>query len=174
MVKNAQPDRQKAEQVKNQLLADARSLIIAAGSGDDLEMGTVPFIIEQQSFYIFTSELSAQTKAILAGQPAQFMIVADEQASQNIWARQRLIFQAARVVIARDDPEFDRLCDQIGDQHGPVMALIKPFQDFHLIRLTPIAGRLVLGFAAAYHLSGAGLQIGERMGPARSGDQKNG
>jgi len=39
------------------------------------------------------------------------------------------------------------------------MDLIRDFTDFHLLRLQPIGGVMVLGFARAYRLEGAELRV---------------
>ena len=43
--------------------------------------------------------------------------------------------------------------------HGNTMPLIKNFTDFHMLRITPENGVLVLGFAKAFLVKGASFDI---------------
>ncbi len=123
------------------------------------ETGFVPFIRHDGHFIIFTSHLSAHTRLLLSGGSARYMLVEDEANAQNIWARIRLSFEGELVEIQRENAEFDRLCDQLATAHGPVMDVIRSFTDFHLFQITPVSGRLVTGFAAAYAVSGPDFTI---------------
>ena len=154
-----------AEQAKKRLLDTARTLILTAvDAAGQPRIGTAPFVRINDHFYIFSSDLSEHIKAILKGADSQFMLLADEQDSQNIWARQRLSFCADIEEISRTDPDFDRICAEIGARHGPVMEVIKSFGDFHLLKITPIEGRLVTGFAAAFAVSGPQFEMQGQIG----------
>jgi putative heme iron utilization protein len=43
------------------------------------------------------------------------------------------------------------------------MDLIRDFTDFHMLKLVPTSGVMVLGFATAYQLDGPGLDIAEHL-----------
>ncbi|MEK9799468.1 MAG: hypothetical protein VW647_01115, partial [Alphaproteobacteria bacterium] len=72
-------------------------------------------------------------------------------------------FNASIEDISRDDPLFDLLCKEFAKMHGPTMNLIRDFSDFHMLKLTPLSGVLVTGFANAYAVSGADLVITEHL-----------
>jgi putative heme iron utilization protein len=154
-----------AEQEKKRLLDTAKTLILAAvdAAGQPC-IGAAPFVRIEGDFYIFSSELSEHIKAILKGAESQFMLLADEQDSQNIWARQRLSFRADIEEIARTHPAFEAICAEIAARHGSVMDVIKPFGDFHLLKITPKTGRLVTGFAAAFFVCGPQFDIEGQVG----------
>ena len=122
-------------------------------------MGVSPFIRRADGLYIYTSQLSPHVRDLIDQGEATCMLCADEGDSQNIWARNRLKFSVEAVEIARDDVNFDKLCDDFTSAHGPTMDLIRNFTDFHMIRLTPRKGVLVLGFAKAFTVSGANFDI---------------
>ena len=123
------------------------------------DIGFAPFIRLEGSFYIYSSDLSSHIRSLLAGQPVQFFLIADEGSSQNIWARVRLKFRASVEELSREDAAFDSLLNSIGDKHGPVMDLIRSFTDFHLFKITQERGNLVTGFAAAFGVEGADFEI---------------
>ena len=91
------------------------------------------------------------------------MVIEDESKAQNIWARKRLKFDSEIIEINRNSDEFNAVCDFFVDMHGPTMGLIRDFSDFHLLRLRPRGGVMVLGFAQAYKLSGEALDVTEHL-----------
>ena len=137
-----------------------RTLFLAINSADKVpEMGVSPFIRLDGSLYIYTSRLSPHVRELIDQGEATCMLCADEGDSQNIWARKRLKFSVEAVEISREDAEFEELCEDFTSAHGPTMGLIRDFTDFHMIRLTPCKGVLVLGFAKAFTVSGANFDI---------------
>ncbi len=147
------------EAVRDQLL-QLRTLFLVINSADKVpEMGVSPFIRLDGSLYIYTSRLSSHVRELIDQGEATCMLCADEGDSQNIWARNRLKFSVKALEITRDDENFDGLCNKFNLEHGPTMNLIRNFTDFHMIRLTPQKGVLVLGFAKAFVVSGANFDI---------------
>ena len=147
------------EAVRDQLLR-LRTLYLAINSADALpEMGVSPFIRRDDGLYIYVSHLSPHVRDLVDQGEASCMLCADEGDSQNIWARNRLKFSVKAVEITRNDDNFDKLCDDFASAHGRTMNLIRNFTDFHMIRLTPQKGVLVLGFAKAFIVSGINFDI---------------
>lgn len=143
----------------DRLLA-CKSLIITTALAYDLpEIGTTPFIRHNDCLYIYSSHLSKHTRVLLETKKAHFMLCQDECDAQNIWARHRLKFTANLSEIERDDTDFSIICDKFETAHGPTMGLIRDFTDFHMLRLEPVSGVLVLGFAKAYEVQGANFDI---------------
>ena len=154
----------KAEKLRDKLLSSAQtigiSILTPTAEGQGMpDIGFAPFIRLEGSFYIYSSDLSSHIRSLIAGQPVQFFLIADEESSQNIWARVRLKFRASVEELSREDAAFDSLLNSIGDKHGPVMDLIRSFTDFHLFKITPERGNLVTGFAAAFEVEGADFEI---------------
>ena len=154
----------KAEKLRDKLLSSAQtigiSILTPTAEGQGMpDIGFAPFIRLEGSFYIYSSDLSSHISSLIAGQPVQFFLIADEGSSQNLWARVRLKFRASVEELSREDAAFDSLLNSIGDKHGPVMDLIRSFTDFHLFKITPERGNLVTGFAAAFEVEGADFEI---------------
>ena len=123
------------------------------------DMGVSPFIRRDNGLYIYTSHLASHVQALLTQKRASFIITLDEVDTVNIWARHRLKFAGTVTEVARDDPDFSGLCDDFTGAHGNTMPLIKNFTDFHMLRITPENGVLVLGFAKAFLVKGASFDI---------------
>jgi putative heme iron utilization protein len=100
---------------------------------------------------------------MLKTRQAQFLAIEDEATAQNIWARKRIRFTANIIEIDRKNDEFDCLARLFAARHGPTMDLIRDFTDFHMLKLVPTSGVMVLGFAKAYQLDGPGLDIAEHL-----------
>lgn len=151
------------KKARDRLLATAKTLHMAVWFEDDtgghLEQGQAPFIRQDGHIYIYSSQLSAHIRGILAGGETSFLLIEDEATAKNIWARKRIKFSARIEEISRDDTRFEGVCDAIGTAHGEVMQLIREFSDFHLFKISPVAGVLVTGFAAAYQVKGEHFEL---------------
>ena len=123
------------------------------------DMGVSPFIRRDEGLYIYTSHLAGHVQALLAQKCASFIITLDEADTANIWARHRLKFAGGVTEIARDSADFLGLCDDFTKAHGNTMPLIKNFTDFHMLRITPENGVLILGFARAFLVKGASFDV---------------
>ena len=161
------PDKTELADQRNLVLAAAQTLIIGAPPEAEEaslpEMGVTPSIHYEGFFYIYPSRLSAHVRSMLEVKHAQFLVIEDEATAQNIWARKRIRFAANLVEIERKSDEFDRLSTLFAARHGPTMDLIRDFTDFHMLKLVPTSGIMVLGFAKAYKLDGPGLDIVEHL-----------
>ena len=144
---------------RDNLLAQKSLTVAVLDESAIPDMGVSPFIRRNDGLYIYTSHLASHVQALLAQQRASFIITLDEVDTVNIWARHRLKFAGTVIEVARDDPDFSGLCDDFTAVHGNTMPLIKNFADFHMLRITPENGVLVLGFAKAFLVKGASFDI---------------
>ena len=152
-------ERDKIEAVRDQLL-QLQTLYLAINSAGRVpEMGVSPFIRRNDGLYIYTSHLSQHVCDLMKQGTATCMLCADEVDSQNIWARNRLKFTVNISEIHRGESNFDEICDEFATTHGSTMGLIRNFTDFHLLKLIPINGVLVIGFAKAFTVSGKNFTV---------------
>ena len=152
-------DREGLVAERDSILNAARTVIIAAGTGDVPEIGVTPMVRHQGQVFIYPSRLSAHVRGMLEAEKAQFMFVQDEADAQNIWARKRIKICANIIEIERNSNEFNEVASIFTEAHGPTMKLIRDFSDFHMLKLLPENGVMVLGFAKAYRLEGTSLDI---------------
>ena len=150
---------------KNELLKRARTLQISTGmrNCEHIEWGVAPFIRKDGMFFIYVSELGGHVRSMLDNNPVLFSIIEDEKNSQNIWARVRLKFTAEINEIARGCKEFQIICDDIAEHHGPVMKIIRDFSDFHLFAISPKEGVIVTGFGSAFKVTGNDFNLEKRI-----------
>jgi len=148
---------------RDRLLSQKTIIMAALDAETGPEMGVTPFIRFAGALAIYPSRLSAHVRALLAVGLGQFLLVEDEGAAQNLWARKRLKFNADVKEIRRDDPYFGPMCDAFLATHGSTMNLIRDFTDFHMLRIEPKSGVLVTGFGKAFALRGPDFVITDHL-----------
>lgn len=154
-------DIETAHQVYQQLLSQTRSLILGTTNPDGAPLTSyAPFIVdEQRQFTIFTSQLAAHTANLQRIGQASVMLIEDEAATTQIFARQRLTFQCRASLIPRNNQEGQAALADYEARFGKMVGLLKSLPDSQLFRLRPQSGSLVIGFAQAYALSGEWFEI---------------
>jgi len=154
------------EKIKNIIISENKTLIIAVNNKINYpEIGYAPYIFLNKCFYIFSSELSPHIKHLLYNKKGTFMIIEDEYKAKNIWARVRLKFEAQIKIVARNEKNYNKICNQIQNSHGNTLELIKRFNDFHLIKISPIKGSIVTGFGNAFILDSISLNVKNKIKP---------
>ena len=144
---------------RDNLLAQKSLTVAVLDESAVPDMGVSPFIRRDDGLYIYTSHLASHVQALLAKKRASFIITLDEADTVNIWAQHRLKFAGAVNEVPRDATDFLGLCDHFTAVNGNTMSLIKDFTDFHMLRITPENGVLVLGFAKAFLVKGSSFDI---------------
>lgn len=143
------------------LLSHRQSLMLATVNKDGSPLVSyAPYIVnEHKQFYIFISQLAAHTANLQHNGQASLMLIEDEAAAAQLFARQRLTFQCRATSITRHSLEWNHVIVQYHDRFGDIVELLESLPDFQLFQLTPTSGQLVVGFGQAYELSGAQWDI---------------
>lgn len=148
-------------------------LLSSCNHQGDPEISYAPYFRDTEGvFYIFISELAAHTRNLQAHPKASIMFIADEQDSQNLFARERLIYSCDVGWVAPEQAAYEILLDQLQVSLGNTVGMLRSLADFRLCRLVPTAGRYVVGFGKAYELSVTGelTHITEERIKERGGD----
>ena len=123
-----------------------------------------PFVRDHLGdFYIFISGLASHTQDLQRQPRVAILLMADEQATRQIFARTRVTYQCQASVVPREAPEYNAMLDALQARFGEVVGVLRGLADFILFRLSPQSGRFVVGFGQAFTLSGAGLQTLEHI-----------
>lgn len=101
-------------------------------------------------FYIFVSGLSSHTENLKRTPQAGLLLIQDEGEANQIFARQRLMYDCDADWIQRHDPQWGGLADRFAQRFGPLVSTLRQLPDFQIFGLRPRSGRFVLGFGAAY------------------------
>lgn len=132
-----------------ELRDNCHGLILSCG---DNQLSHAPFIFRNGCYYIFISTLAARTQALLENKRGQIMLLKDESATGNIYSRRRLTQPVRAEAIFRDADDYQTLLDALQTRHGKTVELLRGLGDFHLIRLIPEGGQLILGFGKSFEL----------------------
>lgn len=110
-----------------------------------------PFIMESdRTFYIFVSGLSSHTQNLKSNPKAGILLIEDESQASQIFARQRLMYDCRVDLVERHVPQWTVWADKFEAQFGNLIGMLRQLPDFQMFKLTPYAGRFVVGFGAAY------------------------
>jgi len=123
------------------------------------EASYAPFVEDEAgNHYIFVSELAAHTRHLLNNHKVSWMLIADEQDTRQLFARQRFTCVGQAETVARSSDAFSDRREQLQERFGDIIDLLKGLGDFHLLKLVPERATYVRGFGQAYALSGKGLE----------------
>ena len=113
-----------------------------------------PYLMREDRFYIFISELAAHTGNLKQSPNCQIMLIEDEADTKNIFARKRLILKCHAAFLERTHPNWESCLEAFEQKHGNTVSLLKTLKDFWLIELQPTEGSFVQGFAQAFAFQG--------------------
>jgi len=109
-----------------------------------------PFVEKDGVFYIFVSLLADHTVNMLDNPMASVMLIANEQESKNIFARERAVVQVAIEEVEVQSAIANTVFELMEQSHGKTVKMLRTLSDFKLLQLTPIKGRYVVGFGKAF------------------------
>ena len=142
------------------LLRSFRTLQMAtASAAGEPEASYAPFVrTGDNAFYICVSDLSRHTGHLAATGRASVLIVEDESASPQLFARRRLVFECEAEPVERGTERWHAIMAVFERKFGEVITLIRPLADFRTFALHPRRGVFVKGFGQAHRIAaGAGL-----------------
>jgi len=151
------PILKEAIEAKNSLIKNCNTILISTVSEkNNPNVSYAPTYIDDNcNFYIYISTLAKHTNNMIKTKKISFMIL--DEKSQNIFAKKRITFNGEIKMIDRKTEIFNELMGQMKNKLGETIDMIKHMEDFYLIKITPISGLLVHGFAKAFVLHGEGL-----------------
>lgn len=129
--------------------------------------GYTPYVLDPVGkeggleFTIFVSELSVHTRDMLQTPKVSIMIIEDEAASKQVFARTRVTYNCDVQQIERDHADYAQVLDRFQARQGNTVSLLRELPDFHLMRLRPFSGQFVMGFGQAFSLSGPSMDVFE-------------
>ena len=135
------------------------SIILSTVDAEGLPNASyTPFIMdEEKRIYIYVSGLATHTKNIYANPKVSVLFIEDESKTKQIFARRRLSFDCDPNLLTRDTPQWLEIVDKFQEKFGEIIEMLRSLTDFRIFQLTPTRGRFVVGFGAAYQISGDNL-----------------
>jgi len=134
-----------------ELIASVNSVILATVDAEgNPNSSYAPFVEIDNKFYVLVSFMARHTKNLAEGRKTSVMLIEDESATKQIYARDRLTLDTIPSQIERDSEEWKNAIAKLKERHGKVLDMISEMTDFILIELKPTRGAYVNGFGSAY------------------------
>ncbi len=153
------------------LLASKQTLLLSTASATGIPgISYAPFVRDGKGcFYILISELAVHTDNLFVNPQASVMFVRHESESNNLFARERAIFDCSVKEIGRSDGIYQAQLMAMQDQFGEIVGVLRSLSDFHLFALSPESGCYMAGFGQAYTIN---VKDGS-LSPLRKSHQKS-
>ncbi|MBD2679390.1 MULTISPECIES: HugZ family protein [Nostoc] len=135
------------------------SIIISTVSPEGIPNASyAPFVMDDaKNIYIYVSGLATHTKNLHTNPHVSVLFIEDEAKSNQIFARTRLNFDCTVTLVERETDKWNQIVDKFQGQFGQIIEILRGLSDFRVFQLTPREGRFVVGFGAAYRISGDNL-----------------
>lgn len=153
------------QQQCEQFLQSRNSMVLSTLDLEgSLETSVAPFVMQDDCFFIFVSELAKHTQNMLqqlkrANERDELALVSglllsDEKQSEQLFARERISFQLVVSEVVATEPMYDRVLTQFSEQFGEIVSVLRGLPDFHLFALKSQNGGYVRGFGQAFAFEG--------------------
>lgn len=114
---------------------------------------TAPYVRIGNDFYILISTVAQHGRNLLTSPNVSLLFVEDESQCVQPFARKRVTIEAIASEICREDEYFTRVIERFKAHFDPeLVTSLTQMGDFHLFKLSPKSGSVVMGFGKAYRL----------------------
>jgi putative heme iron utilization protein len=132
-----------------------------------------PYVMDDDyQIYIFTSGLSAHTRNLQSSGLASILLIEDEAATAQVFARQRINYDCRAALLPRGTAAWEAVADRFERRFGEIVTMLRSLEDFQIFCLSPQGGRFVMGFGAAYAVDPDNLAA--LVGPPQRGPDSAG
>jgi hypothetical protein len=120
----------------------------------EVHASTAPYIRMENNFYILISTIAQHGRNLLAADKVSLLFVEDESQCVQPFARKRVTIESSVSEIDRDNETFSKVIDRFCAHFDPdLVTSLSNMGDFHLFKLAPKSGSVVMGFGKAYRLN---------------------
>lgn len=131
---------------------------------------TAPYVSIDNDFYILISTVAQHGRNLLVNPNVSLLFVEDESQCVQPFARKRVTIEAIVSEIMREDELFTRAIERFKAHFdSELVTSLTQMGDFHLFKLSPKSGSVVMGFGKAYRLDNNLEVITQIMGQHQKG-----
>jgi putative heme iron utilization protein len=114
---------------------------------------TAPYVRIGNDFHILISTVAQHGRNLLSNPNVSLLFVEDESQCVQPFARKRVTIEAVASEISREDELFPRVIERFRAHFDvELVTSLTQMGDFHLFKLSPKSGSVVMGFGKAYRL----------------------
>lgn len=114
---------------------------------------TAPYVRMGNDFYILISTVAQHGRNLLTNPKVSLLFVEDESQCIQPFARKRVTLEASVSEVAREEELFLHAIERFKAHFDPELVMsLSQMGDFHLFKLSPRSGSVVMGFGKAYRL----------------------
>lgn len=114
---------------------------------------TAAYVRMEKNFYILISTVAQHGRNLLAYPNVSLLFAEDESQCLQPFARKRVTIEATASEVLSEDPEYSFIVERMKAHFDPeLITSLAQMGDFHLFRLSPKSGSVVMGFGRAYRL----------------------
>jgi putative heme iron utilization protein len=125
------------------------SLHIASSDGVYPHSSYSTYVIYQNSFYIFISDIAKHSANLKANPHASVMFIEDESKCENIFARKRVTVDILATMIEKNSQEYDNILEIYKKKYNKELVQTLSSLDFNIYKLEPKAMSCYFGFGKA-------------------------
>jgi hypothetical protein len=115
---------------------------------------TAPFVQQGNDFYILISTVAQHGRNLLNSQSVSLLFAEDEAKTLQPFARKRITIEVTVSEILRETGAFDAMIMLFKEKFdSDLVNSLSGMGDFHLFKLSPLSGNVVMGFGQAYRLN---------------------
>lgn len=145
--------------------AQQQTLLLATCSEQGQLLNSYAPFVETKTaqFYLLLSDMAEHSQNLHYHEHTQtlfsIMLIEDEAACRNVFARKRLTYQCRVQRINREQSKWQPAIETLQQKFGKTIELLSSLADFNLYFLTPQTGNYVRGFGQAYPLDSEGVPV---------------
>lgn len=131
-----------------------QTLIMASLTPEgEAHASTAPYVRVGNDFYILISTVAQHGRNLLSSPNVSLLFVEDESQCVQPFARKRVTIEAVASELSREDELFTRVIERFRAHFDEeLVTSLTQMGDFHLFKLSPKSGSVVMGFGKAYRL----------------------
>ena len=146
-----------------ELIEKTQSVILGTVDADgNPNSSYAPFANVNGSFQVLVSFMAKHTKNLRDQKNVSVMLIEDETAHKQIYARNRLTLDCEAVLVETGSEFFHQSVKALEERHGNIVKMLSELNDFVLFDLQPKSGSYVNGFGSAYSVN-SDLTINEHV-----------
>ncbi|MDD2829776.1 MAG: pyridoxamine 5'-phosphate oxidase family protein [Sulfuricurvum sp.] len=132
-----------------------QTLIMASLTPDGApHASTAPYVRVGNDFYILISTVAQHGRNLLSNPNVSLLFVEDESQCTQPFARKRITIEAIASEMSRENDVYISVIESLKARFdAELVTSLTQMGDFHLFKLSPKSGSVVMGFGKAYRLN---------------------